>query len=527
VDDRGVVWPVTIDPTFTLQQKLVASDEFAQAFGWSVAISGDTVVVGTHGDAVGPDQGSAYVFVRSGGIWIEQQKLSASDAAAGDLFGYSVAISGEIIVVGAPFDDGAAGLDQGSAYVFVRNGGVWSQQQKLEASDAAAHDQFGYSVAISGETVVVGAPTDDAAGENQGSAYVFVRSGVVWSEQQKLEASDATADDFFADSVAISGDTVVVGAHGDDGAAGFDQGSAYVFVRSGGIWSEQQKLEASDAAALDSFGDSVAISGETIVVGAPFDDGAAGENQGSAYVFVRSGGVWSEQQKLEASDAAYFNIVGLSVAISGETVVVGAVESGSQGTFQGSAYVFVRTDGVWSEQQRLKPSDAEESAVFGHSVAINGETVVVGAPGNSGVYVYVADTPPTITLNAPISLWAPNHTYRNVTVSQMVRSASDPEDGNLINAVVIEKVTSDEPDDAPGNDGNTSNDIVIGTCTSVALRAERDATMNGRVYSVTVRVADSAGTITRAVFKVNVPRDQMLPAASEDASVLTVTSTCP
>ncbi len=357
----------------------------------------------------------------------------------------------------------------------------------------------------------------------------FVRSGAVWSEQQKLEASDASADDFFGDSVAISGETVVVGAHGDDGAAGFDQGSAYVFVRSGGVWSEQQKLEASDAAALDSFGWSVAISGETIVVGAPFDDGAAGENQGSAYVFVRSGGVWSEQQKLEASDAAYFNIFGTSVAISGETVVVGAVESGSQGTFQGSAYVFVRTDGVWSEQQRLKPSDAEDSAVFGHSVAISGETVVVGAPGEfRAAYVYVADNPPTITLNAPISLWPPNHMYRNVTVSQMVLSASDPEDGNLINAVVIEKVTSDEPDDAPGgNDGNTSNDIVIGTCTSVALRAERDETMNGRVYSVTVRVADSAGIITRAVFKVNVPRNQMLPAAIEDAPVLTVTSTCP
>jgi hypothetical protein len=529
VDDRGVVWPVTIDPTFTLQQKLVASDGFAQAFGWSVAISGDTVVVGTHGDAVGPDQGSAFVFVRSGGIWIEQQKLSASDAAAGDLFGYSVAISGETIVVGTPFDDGAAGLDQGSAYVFVRSGDVWSEQQKLEASDAAAHDLFGDAVAISRETVVVGAPTDDdAAGENQGSAYYFVRSGGVWSEQQKLEASDAAPDDAFGVSVAISGETVVVGAQGDDGAAGFDQGSAYVFVRSGGVWSEQQKLEASDAAALDSFGWSVAISGETIVVGAPFDDGAAGENQGSAYVFVRSGGVWSEQQKLEASDAAYYNVVGLSVAISGETLMVGAVESGSQGTFQGSAYVFVRTDRVWSEQQRLKPSDAEEGAVFGHSVAISAETVVVGAPGNSGAYVFVADTPPTISLNAPISFWPPNHMYRNVAVSQMVQSASDPEDGNLLNAVIIEKVTSDEPDDAPGgNDGNTSNDVVIGgTCTSVALRSERAATKNGRVYSVTLRAADSAGNITRAVFKVGVPHDLPIPAIA-DAPVLTVTSTCP
>ena len=526
VDDRDVVWPMTIDPTFTLQQKLVTSDEFAQAFGWDVAISGDTVVVGTHGDAVGPDQGSAFVFVRSGDTWTEQQKLTASDAAAGDLFGFSVGISGETIVVGAPFDDGAAGLDQGSAYVFVRSGSVWSEQQKLEASDAAAQDLFGRSVAISGEMAVVGAPTDDGtAGENQGSAYYFVRSGAVWSEQQKLEASDAAADEFFGE-VAISGETVVVGAHGDDSAAGFDQGSAYVFVRSGGVWSEQQKLEASDAAALDSFGTSVAISGETIVVGAPSDDGAIAENEGSAYVFVRSGGVWSEQQKLEASDPVYFNFFGFSVAISGETVVVGAQDGGSQGTFQGSAHLFVRIDGVWSEQQILKPSDADQGEVFGHSVAMSAETLVVGAPGESGAYVFVAG--PTIKLNAPISLWPPHHMYRNVTVSQMVQSASDGENGNLIDAVRIEKVTSDEPDDAPGTaDGNTANDIVIDpTCTSVNLRAERHGTQNGRVYSVTLRVADSAGTVTRAVFKVSVPHHVGLPAV-EDAPVLTVTSSCP
>ena len=144
------------------------------------------------------------------------------------------------------------------------------------ASDAAAYDEFGNSVAISGETVVVGAPLMIRRRPDQGSAYVFVRSGVVWSEQQKLVASDAAADDLFGDSVAISGETVVVGALVMIGAAGIHQGSAYVFVRSGGVWSQQQKLEASDAAADDNFGESVAISGETMVVGAPSDDGAAG-----------------------------------------------------------------------------------------------------------------------------------------------------------------------------------------------------------------------------------------------------------
>ena len=171
----------------------------------------------------------------------QQQKLVASDAAGGDLLGSSVAISGETVVVGAPDDDDAAGSRQGSAYVFVRSGGVWSQQQKLLASDGAEEDRFGTSVAISGETVVVGAPDDDdAMGSRQGSAYVFVRSSVSWSQQQKLLASDATGGQQFGTSVAISGETVVVGA-----VSG--QGSAYVFARSGGVWSQQQKLEASDA----------------------------------------------------------------------------------------------------------------------------------------------------------------------------------------------------------------------------------------------------------------------------------------
>ena len=202
VDDRDALWPVTIDPTFTQQQKLEASDAAElDRFGFSVAISGETVVVGAPSDDTEAveDQGSAYVFVRSGGVWSLQQKLLASDAAAFDFFGESVAISGETVVVGAPLDDGAAGNDQGSAYVFVRGAGVWSQQQKLLASDAAQSDNFGNSVAISGETIVVGARLDvGAAGNAQGSAYVFVRSSTgVWSQQQKLLASDAAAFDRF------------------------------------------------------------------------------------------------------------------------------------------------------------------------------------------------------------------------------------------------------------------------------------------------------------------------------------------
>src|SRR5262245_10087244 len=309
VDDREAVWPVTIDPTFTLQQKLIASDAAASDFfGHSLAISGDTVVVSAVLDdgAAGVNQGSAYVSVRSGGVWTQQQKLIASDAAAGAAFGTSAAISGDTVVVGASKDDGAAGGDQGSAYVFVRSGGVWTQQQKLIASDAAASAGFGAVVSISGETVLVGDSfATRRASDLQGSAYVFVRSGGIWTQQQKLIASDAATADTFGSSVAISGETVVVGASNGHVAAGGNPGSAYVFVRSGGVWTQQQKLLASDAAAGDQFGQSVAISGETVVVGARAGDVAPGGNPGSAYVFVRNGGVWTQQQELLAQDAEF------------------------------------------------------------------------------------------------------------------------------------------------------------------------------------------------------------------------------
>jgi FG-GAP repeat len=366
VDDREAVWPVTIDPTFTQRQKLEASDAAANdEFGSSVAISGETVVVSAPGDdgAPGDNQGSAYVFVRSGGVWTQQQKLLASDATAGALFGFSVAISGETVVVGAVGENNP----RGAAYVFVRSGGVWTQQQKLLASDAAAVF-FGLSVAISGETVVV-CPV--------GSAHVFARSGGVWSQQQKLLPSDGSPNDRFGDSVAISGETVVVGAR--NGFLGL--GSAYVFVRSGGVWSQQQKLVASDAGRESGFGDSVAISGETVVVGSPL----VGGFMGAAYVFARSGGVWSQQQKLLALDARTFDNFGSSVAISGETVVVGSpLDDGATGGSQGSVYVFSRSGGVWSQQQELVASDAAVGDFFGISVAISGETVVVGAPFDDG-----------------------------------------------------------------------------------------------------------------------------------------------
>ena len=365
------------DPTSPLENKLTASDGAADDwFGYSVSIDGDTAIIGAIFDRDNGDfSGSAYVFVRINGVWSEQQKLTASDGEAYDQFGWSVSIDGDTALIAA-YGDGSY---SGSAYVYVRSNGVWSEQAKLTASDAATSDYFGYSVAIDGDTAVIGAYLNDD--DNSGSTYVYVRSNGVWSEQAKLTASDAATSDYFGYSVAIDGDTAVIGAYWDDDN-GSNSGSAYVFVRSNGVWSEQQKLTASDGAAGDYFGSSVAIDGDTVVIGAHWDDDND-YNSGSAYVYVRSNDVWSEQAKLTASDGASRDFFGYSVAIDGDTALIGAYADNDNGANSGSAFMYVRSNGVWSEQAKLTASDRAQYDDFGYSVSIDGDTAVIGAYGDN------------------------------------------------------------------------------------------------------------------------------------------------
>jgi hypothetical protein len=366
------------------QAQLTASDGAASDwFGNSVAISGNTAVVGNPQHDVGgyADQGVAEVFTRSGTTWSHQWWLIASDGEASDLLGCSVALVGDTAVVGAPCDDAGIVTNQGSAYVFVRSGTTWSEQQKLVASDGNASDFFGYSVALSGETAVVGARWDDVEiNPQQGSAYIFVRSGTTWSEQQKLTADDGDDDDDFGWSVAISGGTALVGAYHDDVSGNTDQGSAYVFLRDGTTWSQQAHLTATDGAASDNFGQSVALSGGTAVVGAHADDVGANTDQGSAYVFTRSGTNWSEQQKLVASDGASDDWFGVSVTLVGDSAIVGAPSDDVDSVLgQGSAYVFARSGTTWSQQAQLNSSDGAAGDQFGYSVALSGASALVGA----------------------------------------------------------------------------------------------------------------------------------------------------
>jgi len=380
------------------QAKLTASDGGASdRFGGSVAISGDTAVVGSYTDDVGANtnQGSAYVYARSGTVWTEQANLTARFGATEDYFGTSVAISGDTAVVGAQGDD-VAETDQGSAYVFTRSGTVWTQQAKLTASDGAAFDYFGFSVALSGDTVVVGSHNDDVgANTDQGSAYVFTRSGTVWTQQAKLTARFGAASDLLGYSVGLSGDTAVVGAYGADVDPSPNQGSAYLFTRSGTVWTQQAKLTANDGVANDFFGFSVALNGDTVLVS------AVGTNtyQGSAYLFMRSGTVWAQQAKLTASDGAAWDEFGSTVALSGNTAVVGArLDDTGTNTDQGSAYLFTGSGTVWTEQTKLTANDGAADDQFGAPVALSGGTAIVGAwlddtganTDQGSAYVYAA-----------------------------------------------------------------------------------------------------------------------------------------
>jgi uncharacterized protein (TIGR03437 family) len=398
----------------TQQGRLAADDGAAiDRFGTAVAVSGDTAVIGAPNlTAPGGSPGAAYVFVRNGGTWTLQQKLTADDAAAGDGFGFSVAISGDTVMVGARGDDIGENMNQGSAYVFVRSGGVWTKQQKLLAEDGAGSDGFGFSIAVRGDTAAVGAIGKGGAIGRQGAAYVFTRSGTTWTQQRLLTADDGAAGDEFGYSVALSGDTVVVGSILDTIGGNSDQGSAYVFVRNGGNWTQQQKLIADDGEAGDQFGNSVAISGDTLVVGAPLDDIGGKIDPGSGYVFVRSGGTWTKQQKLTADDGEVRDSLGISAAVSGDTIVLGAdTDKIGENIIQGSAYVFARSGATWTQQQKLTAADGELGDQFGSSVAISGTTVVVGAYGDKigenflqgSAYVFVSADCPTITLD-PASL---------------------------------------------------------------------------------------------------------------------------
>ena len=360
-------------------------------YGSSVSVDGDYTVVGAEKHLI---KGCAYVLYNTGSTWDTVATLEASDTFAEDNFGCSVSISGDVIVVGA-YQNDDNGTNSGSAYVFAKPASGWknmTQTAKLTAADGASGDNFGYSVSIFEDVIVVGATGDDDNGINSGSAFVFKKPASGWTDMTqtaKLTASDGASKDYFGYSVNIFGDVIVIGAYDDDDN-GSNSGSAYVFEKPIDGWvdiTQVAKLTAADGEEYDYFGFSVSISEDVIVVGATGDDNN-GMDLGSAYVFGKPTGGWvdtTETAKLTSSDGESKDNFGYSVSISGDVIVVGATGDDDNGMDLGSAYVFEKPTSGWvntTETAKLTSSDGESEDYFGCSVSISGDVIVVGAYGD-------------------------------------------------------------------------------------------------------------------------------------------------
>ncbi|MCP4614576.1 MAG: hypothetical protein GY845_38335 [Planctomycetes bacterium] len=382
--------PVSIAHSLPGGIKLIPGDGAAyDNFGRSVSISGKYAIIGAYqDDDTGSGSGSAYIFKRDGSIWTQQAKLTAGDGAGSDYFGNSVSIDGEYAIVGA-YQDDDTGSGSGSVYIFKRDGSTWTQQAKLTAVDGANGDQFGYSVSISGEYAIAGAYDDDDNGYSSGSAYIFKRDASSWTQQAKLSAGDAAGNDYFGNSVSINGEYAIVGAYQDDDS-GSGSGSAYIFKRDGSSWTEQAKLIAGDGASGDQFGNSVSINGDYVIIGAHNNDGS-----GSAYIFKGDGAIWTEQAKLIAGDAASSDYFGCSVSIDGEYAIAGAYQDDDSGSKSGSAYIFKRDGAAWTEQAKLIAGDGAAYDYFGYSVSLSEGYAIAGSysddasgSGSGSAYVH-------------------------------------------------------------------------------------------------------------------------------------------
>lgn len=274
--------------------KLVPGDPAdAQEFSWAVAADGETLLIGAFGRSADGTLGAAYVFERLAGVWTERAKLVSPETWNG--FGQAVSLRDGRALVGARYDN-ERGTEAGAAYVFAGAGDTWTLEAKLLAADGAADDELGQCVAISGETAIVGAPYDDDDGSFSGSAYLFERVLSTWTQAAKLTAEDAVEGQVFGSAVALDGDRAAVGATGDD-TFDTNSGAVYLFRRENGAWVQEAKVTCSTPSAHHGFGSSVALSGDVLLVGT-FGDDEQGTDAGAAYVYRRSNGVWSEEARL-------------------------------------------------------------------------------------------------------------------------------------------------------------------------------------------------------------------------------------
>lgn len=349
-------------------------------FGFSLGMSGLRLVAGAPGtdhEDVPPitDAGMVYIYDLDDELWVQDESIISSDPDIGDRFGYSVGISGDRVIAGAPFDDPSAVSNAGSAYVYIADSGGWDQEQKLNASDATAGDRFGYSVAISGNVAVIGAPEDDHSSvTNAGAVYIFRNNGSgVWSQEQKLVSPNPATNLWFGASVAIDGTSIIVGEPNSTG--GPSSGKAHVFTYGGSSWSHQDILQPTFGTTSDlDFGTSVAISGDFAVVGGPNSGG------GSTVVFKRTGSSWSEDTVLAPCDHATGDRYGTAVTIDGDTLISGSPRHDNGDSNIGAAYVWRKLGEGWSEIAKLIACDSTTGDEFGSAVTFAGGLTAIGAP---------------------------------------------------------------------------------------------------------------------------------------------------
>jgi hypothetical protein len=389
-------------------------------FGNSVAIDGDWAIVGKPGDSeIQPVSGAAYLFNRVGSTWVQVQKLKASTPESGAYFGVCVAISGDVIVVGAIHDTGPGlPFDEGAAYVFERGQSGWAQSAKLVASDAVQNMEFGSAVAVDGARALIGVPDVGPAGSLSGSAYVFDRVGTVWTQMGKLVPSDSEVGAAFGWSVSVSGDRLAVGALGKDGVAGNSQGAAYMFENQLSGWVQTQELFAPDGVSGGgSFGESVRMSGDRMLIGAA-KRAQAINNPGVVYAYTHDNTGWVQTQEFWPDDVHHDLGFGYALSISGSVSLIGAGgDNDAAGMDSGSAYVYVLQGSNWIQSGKLMARNASLGDIFGASLALSGSVALVGAPDvdeacpslitcNSGA-AYVFEIAPTATQYGHCSSGAP------------------------------------------------------------------------------------------------------------------------
>ena len=510
--DAGLVYAADSEARMTeVFSKVFASDgQAADYFGGSVSIDGDRAIIGADGTDVGAyeNQGAAYIFERDAGVWTQKQKLVPTVGVANHNFGQSVSISGDHAIIGA---NGPGWSIPGSAYFFERVNGVWVQKQKVTAPAAQANDNFGWSVSIDRNYAVVGAIYHDVGdNEGQGLAFVYELVGTTWTYKSTLTATLGQEGDYFGWSVSISGGRAIVGALYHQVGANAEQGSAYIFERdAGGAWAQKQQLTASDGSAYDEFGSSVSISGDRAVVGAYMHDIGGNGNQGSAYVFERVGGGWTatETQRLTASDGAGGDRFGRSVSISGDRAVVGTANDVVAGLRTGSAYVFeLEAEEGWKQVQKLVASDRTTDASFGESASISGDRSIVGAYYSNGGSAYLTDL-----TSAPGNVVASDGSVNNaVRVTWEDRSLNEKgysiyRDGDRIDTV---NPNVQGYDDFSAEPGRTYEYGVAALANDVSNETDRVTDLGWRPANgnITGRITTIAGAATDSIWVAVTPQ---------------------